>query len=97
MQTRRRALLILAALGLLTLISLLLALSLGNVPLGLREALAALFGRGEGMAVEVVRSLRLPRALAGLACGGAIRWLIRMYSAFPAAPASAPCSSCFSA
>lgn len=70
MQTRRRALLILAALSLLTLISLLLALSLGNVPLGLREALAALFGRGEGMAVEVVRSLRLPRALAGLACGG---------------------------
>ena len=70
MQTRRRALLILAALGLLTLISLLLALSLGNVPLGLTETLAALFGRGEGMAVEVVRSLRLPRALAGLACGG---------------------------
>lgn len=70
MQTRRRALLILAALSLLTLISLLLALSLGNVPLGLTETLAALFGRGEGMAVEVVRSLRLPRALAGLACGG---------------------------
>ena len=70
MQTRRRALLILAALSLLTLISLLLALALGNVPLGLTETLAALFGRGEGMAVEVVRSLRLPRALAGLACGG---------------------------
>lgn len=70
MQTRRRALLTLAALSLLTLISLLLALSLGNVPLGLTETLAALFGRGEGMAVEVVRSLRLPRALAGLACGG---------------------------
>ena len=70
MQTRRHALLILAALSLLTLISLLLALSLGNVPLGLTETLAALFGRGEGMAVEVVRSLRLPRALAGLACGG---------------------------
>lgn len=70
MQTRRRALLILAALGLLALASLALSLSLGNIRVGFADVLAALLGRGDGMATEVVRNLRLPRALAGLACGG---------------------------
>ena len=70
MQTRRRALLILTALAGLALASLTLALALGNVSVGFADVLAALFGRDDGMAAEIVRNLRLPRALAGLACGG---------------------------
>ena len=70
MPTRRRALLILIALAGLALASLTLALALGNVSVGFADVLAALFGRDDGMAAEVVRNLRLPRALAGLACGG---------------------------
>ena len=70
MPTRRRALLILTALTGLALASLTLALALGNVSVGFADVLAALFGRDDGMAAEVVRNLRLPRALAGLACGG---------------------------
>lgn len=70
MQTRRRALSILAILVILALASLALALALGNVRIGFANALAVLFGHGDGMAAEVVLNLRLPRALAGLACGG---------------------------
>ena len=70
MPTRRRALLILTALTGLALASLTLALALGNVSVGFADVLVALFGRDDGMAAEVVRNLRLPRALAGLACGG---------------------------
>ena len=70
MPTRRRALLILAALALLALTSLVLALMVGSVHVPLGEVFPALFGSADSMAGEVVRSLRLPRALAGFACGG---------------------------
>ena len=65
-----RALLVLALLALLALSSLLLALAAGSVALSPGEAWAALLGTGDGMAVAVVRDLRLPRALAVFACGG---------------------------
>jgi iron complex transport system permease protein len=49
------------------------ALTVGAVPLPLSDVLAALAGRGDPMAVEVVRNLRLPRvllaAVVGLALG----------------------------
>lgn len=70
MPTRRRALLILAALAGLALASLLLALMVGSIRVAPAEVFSTLFGDGGGMAGEVVRSLRLPRALAGFACGG---------------------------
>ena len=70
MPTRRRALLILAALALLALASLVLALMVGSVHVPLGDVFPALFGTADSMASEVVRSLRLPRALAGFACGG---------------------------
>jgi len=74
MPTRRRALLILAALAGLALLSLALALSVGSIHVPLSEVFATLFGEDGGaagnLAGEVVRSLRLPRALAGFACGG---------------------------
>jgi iron complex transport system permease protein len=67
---RSRALLILALLALLALASLMLALGVGSVALTPGEVWAALTGRGDGMESEVVRHLRLPRALAAFACGG---------------------------
>lgn len=70
MPTRRRALLILAALALLALASMALALMVGSIHLPLSDVVHALFGDADGISGEVVRRLRLPRALAGFACGG---------------------------
>ena len=67
---RRRALLVLALLALAALASLLLALTVGSVRLTPGEVWTALFGQGSATAIEVVRSLRLPRALSTFACGG---------------------------
>lgn len=70
MPSRRRALLILALLVGLSAASVSLALMAGSLRISLPEVFAALSGNGGGMAAEVVTSLRLPRALAGFACGG---------------------------
>jgi len=70
MPTRRRALFILAALTGLALSSIALALMVGSIPVSPTEVFSTLFNHGGGMAGDVVRSLRLPRALAGFACGG---------------------------
>ena len=62
---------VLLAAGLLSAaaLALLWALVAGDMPIGLAEALAALAG-SEGMAADVVRELRLPRAVAAFVCGG---------------------------
>lgn len=70
MPTRRRALFILVALTGLALLSIALALMVGSIPVSMAEVFSALFNDAGGMAGDVVRSLRLPRALAGFACGG---------------------------
>jgi len=70
MPTRRRALLILAALVGLVLLSLVLALVVGSINIPVSDVISTLTGADDSMASEVVRSLRLPRALAGFACGG---------------------------
>ena len=70
MPTRRRALLILAALALLALVSMALALIVGSINIPLIDVVDALFGDAAGISGEVVRSLRLPRAVSGFACGG---------------------------
>jgi iron complex transport system permease protein len=70
MPTRRRALLVLTALSVLALVSIALALMAGSLNITASEVFSALFNHEGGMAAEVVRSLRLPRALAGFACGG---------------------------
>jgi len=46
------------------------ALSAGDLPIAFGEVLGALFGGAEGMAADVVRELRLPRAVAVFVCGG---------------------------
>jgi len=46
------------------------ALSAGDLPITFAEVAAALFGNAQGMAADVVRELRLPRAVAVFACGG---------------------------
>ena len=70
MPTRRRALLVLAALIGLALLSLLLALATGSLPVSAGDVLRALSGGKGGLAVDVIQGLRLPRALAAFACGG---------------------------
>jgi iron complex transport system permease protein len=70
---RRRAFFVLALLAVAAALSLLLSLAVGSVALTPGEVGAALLGGGggdDGMANEVVRNLRLPRALAAFACGG---------------------------
>jgi len=69
MPTRRRAFLILASLALLALLSIGLALTVGSLRIPLADVLAALAGR-EVPGIDVILELRLPRALAGFACGG---------------------------
>jgi len=69
MPTRRRAFLILASLALLAVLSIGLALTVGSLHIPLADVLAALLGR-EVPGIDVVLELRLPRALAGFACGG---------------------------
>ena len=69
MPSRRRALLIVLALALLALASIGAALSAGSLRIPFADVLAAL-GGAEVSGVDVVLQLRLPRALAGFACGG---------------------------
>ena len=70
MPARHRAFLIIAALGCFALGSLLGALMIGAVQIDARDVFSALMGRGEGQFDSIVLHLRLPRALAGFACGG---------------------------
>ena len=69
MPSRRRAALILAALALLAGLSLGTALLVGSYRIPPTEVLDALLVGGAGGG-EVVVALRLPRAIAGFACGG---------------------------
>ena len=69
MPIRRRAFLILAVLVLLALASFWAALAAGSIPVAAGDVLAALLGQ-EAPGSDIVRQLRLPRALAGFACGG---------------------------
>ena len=69
MPTRRRALLILFSLCLLAVCSFGVALMAGSLRVPPTEVLGALIGHGLDSA-EIVLELRLPRAIAGFACGG---------------------------
>ena len=70
MPTRRRALLILAALAGLAQLSIVLALMVGSVPVAWSDVVSTLISDGGGVSGDLVRNLRLPRALTGFACGG---------------------------
>jgi iron complex transport system permease protein len=69
MPNHRRAFLILASLMLLALASFWAALAAGSIPVATTDILAALLGQ-DAPGADIVRQLRLPRALAGFACGG---------------------------
>jgi len=69
MPSRRRALLVLALLAVLSLASIAVALAAGSLNVPFIEVLAAL-GGGDTPSRAIVLDLRLPRALAGFACGG---------------------------
>jgi len=69
MPSRRRAFLILASLGILAVLSIGLALTVGSLRIPLADVLSALAGR-DVPGIDIILELRLPRALAGFACGG---------------------------
>ena len=69
MPNRRRAFLILALLLLLVLASFWGALAVGSISVSTRDIVAALLGQ-DAQGADIIRQLRLPRALAGFACGG---------------------------
>ena len=69
MPARQRAFLILASLALLSVASFGFALTVGSFKVSYGEVLTAFFGQTGG-AGDVVLQLRLPRAIAGFACGG---------------------------
>ncbi len=66
---RHHPLLLAAGLLAAAALALLWALVAGDMPLGFAEVSAALAGGG-GMAADIIRELRLPRAVAAFACGG---------------------------
>lgn len=70
MRARERLAVTLILLAGLATLSLWLALALGSVPTGPKAVLDALTGGAGGVPAEVVRRLRLPRALAAFATGG---------------------------
>jgi iron complex transport system permease protein len=76
MPSRRRALIVLFLLALLVIASFFVALAAGSIAVTFHDLLTALFGgRGDNqhdnaLAVEVIRGLRLPRALGAFAVGG---------------------------
>lgn len=70
MPTRRRAYLVLLVLALLAGLSFVIALTAGSIPVSLDDLAAALFHGPDGLATEIIRGLRLPRAIGAFACGG---------------------------
>lgn len=67
---RQRARLVLAALVAAALAAFAWALSAGALAVSHVDLLAALTGSGGGMEADIIRTLRLPRAVAAFACGG---------------------------
>lgn len=70
MTRHRHALPLLGGLLASALAALAWALSAGDLPITPAEALAAALGGGSDTAADVVRALRLPRAVAAFTCGG---------------------------
>lgn len=67
---RRRAMQVLAGLVLAALAAFAWSLTAGALPVGLNDLLGALGGGDGSMEADIIRSLRLPRAVAAFACGG---------------------------
>ena len=70
--SRTSPLLVLASLVLLALAAFALALSTGSVAIDARSVARAIFGFGDETQRAIVRELRLPRAVAAFATGGAL-------------------------
>ena len=67
---RRRAAAALAGLVLVALMVFAWSLSAGALPVSINDLLTALTGTEGGMEADIIRNLRLPRAVAAFACGG---------------------------
>lgn len=67
---RARTLYILSGLCLLSLVSIVFALSIGSMEIGLQQVLSALFSDQQLLESKVVLELRLPRVIAGFMVGG---------------------------
>ncbi|GAB2180805.1 iron ABC transporter permease [Denitratisoma sp. agr-D3] len=70
MPTRRRAALVLLILAFLAGVSFAVSLAAGSIPVSFADLGGALLGGTDNLATEIVRGLRLPRAIGAFACGG---------------------------
>ena len=70
LSARRRAAVVLAGLVLAALAVFAWSLGAGALPVGFDDLLSAVSGGDGGMEADIVRTLRLPRAVAAFACGG---------------------------
>lgn len=71
MPSRRRTFLILFTLALCAVASVIVALAAGSIPVTADDVMSALgISANDTLASEVIRGLRLPRALGAFACGG---------------------------
>ncbi|MDD3352456.1 iron ABC transporter permease [Zoogloea sp.] len=69
-RVRSRAIAVLGGLLLASLAAMAWSLAAGAMPIGAADLWAALSGGQGGMEADIVRTLRLPRAVAAFACGG---------------------------
>jgi iron complex transport system permease protein len=81
---------VLAGLGILVLLLALVSLGIGAVRLSPLTVIDALFGGANDVQQVIVREIRLPRVILGLAIG-AIRWHRLRCSARRNRPPSVPC------
>jgi iron complex transport system permease protein len=70
MPTRRRALIVLLILVLLAWASLILALAVGSIAINSADFIDVFTNSSDTLATEIIRGLRLPRAIGAFACGG---------------------------
>ena len=68
----KKALFIVAALILLTLVGIVVSTSLGDMYIAPLKVIKAIFGQGEAAHILVVRSFRLPRIITAVLAGGAL-------------------------
>ena len=70
MPTRRRALIVLLILVLLAWASLILALAVGSIAINSADFIDVFTNSSDTLATEIIRGLRLPRAIGAFACVG---------------------------
>lgn len=89
-RTRGRTLVVGLVLGALTFVAFCVSVSVGDYPIPLLDVVPSLLGTGDEAMTIVARDLRLPRALAAVACGGAFGLAGAVFQAAARNPLASP-------